>query len=109
MHQDAPYFPHEKGTMMAAVIHLSDAAEEMGCFRVYPGTHKDPQLLPTVPGRSHYIASDDYPIEGGRPLVAQRGDVLFFHYRLIHGSGPNLSQRKRKTVGIIFSRPIVGS
>jgi hypothetical protein len=40
LHSDYRYFPHEKHTMAAAIIHLTDATPEMGCFCVYPGTHK---------------------------------------------------------------------
>ena len=40
MHQDWTYFPTVKDTMIAAVIHVSDATDDMGCFRVYPGSHK---------------------------------------------------------------------
>ncbi|MCG9894266.1 MAG: phytanoyl-CoA dioxygenase family protein, partial [Fimbriimonadaceae bacterium] len=40
MHQDWEYFPSELDTMLAAVIHLSPATDEMGCLRVYPGSHR---------------------------------------------------------------------
>ena len=40
MHQDYHYFPHEKHSMMAAIIHFDDAPLEKGCVRVVPGTHK---------------------------------------------------------------------
>lgn len=40
VHQDWTYFPTEKDTMIAAVIHVSNATDEMGCLRVYPGSHK---------------------------------------------------------------------
>lgn len=97
MHQDWEYFPTEHDTMMAAIIHVSHATEEMGCFRVYPGTHK----LGRIGGTSGNQESDlleKYPIEGSTALVAEPGDVVFFHYCLIHGSLPNTSQNIRKTV-----------
>ena len=37
MHQDYPYFPHERHTMLAASIHLDDTDEENGCLHVVPG------------------------------------------------------------------------
>src|SRR5215207_10813255 len=40
MHQDYPYFPHQRHTMLAAVIHFDDAQLEKGCIRVVPGSHK---------------------------------------------------------------------
>ena len=100
MHQDIPYFPHEKHTMMAAIIHLTDASEEMGCVRVVPGSHLLGALKTQTSGSDvyNYLNPDDYPIEKGTPCPAKRGDVLFFSYLTIHGSGINTSNRVRKTV-----------
>ena len=97
MHQDYPYFPHTLGTMMAAIIHLSEATEDMGCLRVYPGTHKLGPL-PVVDERQAYVDTEQWPIAGATPAPARRGDVFFFNYLLIHGSDINRSQRHRKTV-----------
>jgi phytanoyl-CoA hydroxylase len=96
MHQDYHYFPHTLGTMMAAIIHLSEATEEMGCFRVYPGTHKRGPL-PIVNEKQPYLDPEQWPISGSQALPAQRGDVVFFNYLLVHGSDINRSQRMRKT------------
>ena len=95
MHQDYPYFPHQKHSMTAAVIHLSDADEEMGCIRVYPGSHK---LGPIETWEHHHLDPDKYPIEKATPCPAKRGDLLVFNYLTVHGSGLNLSPRTRKTV-----------
>ncbi len=97
MHQDWTYFPSVKDTMMAGVIHVSDASDEMGCLRVYPGSHH----LGRVEGTSGAQASellDQYPIEGATILEAQAGDMAFFHYFTLHGSMPNRSNHTRKTV-----------
>jgi ectoine hydroxylase-related dioxygenase (phytanoyl-CoA dioxygenase family) len=97
MHQDYPYFPHTSGTMMAGILHLSDATEEMGCLRVYPGTHKLGPL-PLVNEEQPYIDPQRWPISGATAVPAARGDVAFFNYLLVHGSDTNRSQRVRKTV-----------
>jgi phytanoyl-CoA hydroxylase len=97
MHQDWTYFPSFKDTMMAGIIHVADATDEMGCLRVYPGSHK----LGRVEGTSGAEASDlleRYPLDGATVLEAQAGDVAFFHYFTLHGSMPNRSERIRKTV-----------
>mgnify|MGYP003298177780 CR=1 FL=1 len=39
LHQDWSYFPTDHNSMIAAVIHLSDSNEEMGCVRIVPGSH----------------------------------------------------------------------
>lgn len=97
MHQDWTYFPSEKDSMIAAIIHVTNATDEMGCLRIYPGSHK----LGRVEGTSGTTASElleKYPIEGATVLEAAPGDVAFFHYFTLHGSMPNCSQATRKTV-----------
>ena len=107
MHQDFGYFPHERHSMMAAVIHLTDATDEMGCLRVMPGSHKLGPMPPKVDGSQghHYLNPNDYPIEKGTPCSARRGDVLLFTYLTIHGSGINTSNRVRKTVLVQVQDP----
>jgi ectoine hydroxylase-related dioxygenase (phytanoyl-CoA dioxygenase family) len=97
MHQDWTYFPTEKDTMLAAIIHVSRADDEMGCLRVYPGSHR----LGRVADSSGQVDSEvlrNYPIENATPLEAEPGDVVFFHYFTLHGSMPNRSKETRKTV-----------
>jgi ectoine hydroxylase-related dioxygenase (phytanoyl-CoA dioxygenase family) len=73
MHQDYPYFPHERHTVLAASIHLDDTDEENGCLHVVPASHKLGPLEPT--GDSNDL---DTPLEDGTPIPAGAGDVLFF-------------------------------
>lgn len=94
MHQDWGYFPTVRDTMMAAVVHVSDADDEMGCLRVYPGSHKAGRMG----GAMGQDALEGFPLEGGTPVEAQAGDVVLFHYLTVHGSMPNRSSRTRKTV-----------
>lgn len=97
MHQDWEYFPTIKDTMMAGIIHVSSAMDEMGCLRVYPGTHKLGRVAGST-GNTESEMLQNYPLEGATPLEAEPGDVVFFHYFTIHGSMPNRSQAVRKTV-----------
>jgi len=97
MHQDWTYFPTKKDSMIAAIIHVSRADDEMGCLRVFPGSHK----LGRVDGSSGQTESallKEYPIDRAVPLEAEPGDVVFFHYFTLHGSMPNRSSEIRKTV-----------
>ncbi|MAE66877.1 MAG: phytanoyl-CoA dioxygenase [Phycisphaeraceae bacterium] len=108
MHQDFPYFPHDHHTMMAGIIHLTDATEQMGCVRVVPASHKlGPLPLYDDPSGAgnKYLDPQQYPIEDATPCPARRGDVLFFSYLTIHGSGINASDRVRKTVLIQVRDP----
>jgi phytanoyl-CoA hydroxylase len=95
MHQDYPYFPHARHTMLAASVHLDDADEENGCLHVVPGSHK---LGPLEPTEHNQLDRDEFPVESGAVLPASAGDVVFFNYLTIHGSGINTSERTRRNV-----------
>lgn len=95
MHQDFPYFPHTRHTMLAASVHLDNANEENGCLCVIPGSHKSGEL-PHV--GTYYLDHKQYPISMGTPCPAEAGDVLFFNYLTIHGSDCNRSANTRRNV-----------
>jgi phytanoyl-CoA hydroxylase len=95
MHQDYFYFPHERDTMVAAILHFDDAPLEKGCVRVVPGSYKLGPL-PTEPD-GLYLSPQKYPIAEATPCLAEAGDLLIFSYLTIHGSGINTSQEARTT------------
>jgi phytanoyl-CoA hydroxylase len=95
MHQDWDYFPTVKDTMIAGIIHVSKATDEMGCLRVYPGSHKLGRLEQSNGNSDALIA---FPLQNAVPIETEPGDVIFFHYFLIHGSMPNRANEIRKTV-----------
>ncbi len=97
MHQDAPYFPHDKHSMIAAIIHFDDAPLEKGCVRVVPGTHKLGMLEHEKQGGWH-LPFSEYPVETATPCEAEAGDALFFSYLTVHGSGVNVSEEARTTL-----------
>lgn len=99
MHQDWQYFPSVKDSMIAAIIYVSEATDEMGCVRVYPGSHKELGRTGGMMGRGdNEEITDKYPIEKATVLEAEPGDVLFFSYFTLHGSMPNRSDKTRKSV-----------
>jgi ectoine hydroxylase-related dioxygenase (phytanoyl-CoA dioxygenase family) len=105
MHQDYSYFPHDKNSMIAAIVHFDDASIEKGCVRVYPGTHK---LGPIDDGgtRDHSLPKESYSVEKAVPCPAEAGDVLFFSYLTVHGSGINESKEARTTVLVQMRDPL---
>lgn len=104
MHQDAPYFPHDRHSMIAAILHFDDAPIEKGCVRVVPGSHKLGVLDHSSEGGWH-LPFSEYPIESAVPLEAKAGDVLFFSYLTIHGSGINVSNEARTTLLVQMRDP----
>ncbi len=85
--------------MLAGVIHVSAATDEMGCLRVVPGSHKLGRMADSG-GMSETLSDSlkDYPLEDATIVEAEPGDVVFFNYLTLHGSMPNRSTRTRKTV-----------
>ncbi|MEO0248587.1 MAG: phytanoyl-CoA dioxygenase family protein [candidate division WOR-3 bacterium] len=104
LHQDYPYFPHEKHTMLAAIIHFDDAPEERGCVRVIPGSHKLGPLQHLPEGGWH-LPVEEYPLDKALPLPAEAGDVLIFSYLTIHGSGINATNEARTTLLVQMRDP----
>lgn len=105
MHQDHPFFPHERHSMIAAIVHFDDAPEEKGCLRVVPGSHARGPLEHDPTGSFH-LPVDEYPLESSVILPARAGDVLFFSYLTIHGSGVNVSGEARTTLLIQMRDPL---
>lgn len=104
MHQDQPFFPHERHTMMAAIVHFDDAPLEKGCVRVVPGSHKLGPIEHVEEGGWH-LPFDQYPLESALPCPAEAGDVLLFSYLTIHGSGVNTSSEARTTLLVQMRDP----
>ena len=98
LHQDWSYFPTEKNSMIAAVIHLTDSDEEMGCMRIVPGSHKLGTIEKTDGHSFVKGVHDRYQLEDAEPIIVGPGDVVFFHCCSLHGSMQNVSKRPRKTV-----------
>ena len=98
LHQDWTYFPTEKNSMIAAVIHLTESDEEMGCMRIIPGSHRLGQIEKTDGHSFVKGIHDRYHLEDAEPVIANPCDVVFFHCCSLHGSMQNVSKRPRKTV-----------
>ena len=101
MHQDYPYFPHARHSVVAASVHLDDTNEENGCLRVIAGSHKQGPLEAHGPSNTLEV-----PLEDGEPLPARAGDVLFFSYLTIHGSGVNASAARAGTCSSSTAIPL---
>jgi ectoine hydroxylase-related dioxygenase (phytanoyl-CoA dioxygenase family) len=104
LHQDAPFFPHDKHSMIAVILHFDDAPLEKGCVRVVPGSHKQ-GILPHIPAGGYHLDPAEYPVESATPIPARAGDALFFSYLTIHGSGINTSSEARTTILIQMRDP----
>lgn len=86
--------------------------EQNGCLVVIPRTHKNVGLLqhdyPDWAGGVNKMYHGIKGFEGETlvPLCMNKGDTVFFHPLLIHGSGEYLKKTRRKLLGarLIFDR-----
>lgn len=104
MHQDYPYFPHARNSMIAVILHFDDAPIEKGCVRVMPGSYKLGPIEHSTQGGFH-LPFEQYPIESAVPCPAKAGDALFFSYLTVHGSGINVSSEARTTLLVQMRDP----
>jgi non-heme Fe2+,alpha-ketoglutarate-dependent halogenase len=100
-HQDSTYWGLEPPDIVTAWVALSESTHENGAMRVIPGSHK----LDQVPHRDTF-AGDNLLSRGQEIMVEvdkskavelplQPGEMSLHHVRLIHGSEPNPSTRRR--------------
>jgi phytanoyl-CoA hydroxylase len=108
-HQDASYFyfhPHDSvlGTWLA----LDRTAADNGTISVIRGSHKLP-VLPHAAPKGDAVNAGVFGVEGydGHPdevnLEMDPGDCLFFHSRLLHKTGANLSDRHRRVMTVHYA------
>ena len=96
MHQDWSYLPTQTNTMIAGMIHVSEATEEMGCLKVYPGSHKHGRMEASTANDA--VFHKRFPLEGATAIEAEPGDITFFDYFIVHGSMSNRAKNPRKVV-----------
>lgn len=109
LHQDLYYFPFRPADrIVAAWTALEDATTENGCLVVIPGTHKS-QLLPhTYPeweggANKLYHGVKNYNPDDLIPLPMRRGQTVFFHPLLLHGSGSNQTKGFRRSISCHYA------
>jgi ectoine hydroxylase-related dioxygenase (phytanoyl-CoA dioxygenase family) len=102
LHQDHPFFPHTYHRVGAAIFHFDDAPNEKGCVRVIPGSHTAGPREHNPEGSFHLT---DVPFSDAVPQPAEAGDVLFFSYLTVHGSGVNTSNEARTTWLVQYRDP----
>jgi len=102
-HQDRNYWQCTDDTLLTAWVAFDDATPENGCMQMVPGSHKwglikgdffsqDLEAMKRrIEGESGHRFETTYV-----PLKA--GEVSFHHCLTIHGSGPNSTDRPRRSL-----------
>ncbi|MCX6367516.1 MAG: phytanoyl-CoA dioxygenase family protein [Armatimonadetes bacterium] len=105
LHQDSAYFEHRFEGPMASLNYVVDTDLVNGALHVVPGSHKLGQLT-HIDTFSHLgLDPDEWPWEKSLPICGKAGDAIFFHYRCIHGSKENHSEKPRPVFIHRYRRP----
>jgi len=99
-HQDAKYIGFEPYNWVTAWLAITDANEENGCMRMWPGSHKekikdhkDTYNENNLLTRGQTVKN--VPIEKTTPNILKAGQLSLHHPMIVHGSGPNKSNQRR--------------
>ncbi|XP_074214305.1 phytanoyl-CoA dioxygenase, peroxisomal isoform X1 [Camelus bactrianus] len=110
LHQDLHYFPFRpSSSIVCAWTAMEHIDRSNGCLVVLPGTHKGtlkPHDYPQWEGGVNIMfhGIQDYDKDNARVhVIMEKGDTVFFHPLLIHGSGRNKSQGFRKAISCHFA------
>lgn len=101
LHQDNRFLQVSPGTCVAAWLALDPTDAHNGCLQVVPGSHHLDLLCPVPGDLGRSFSAETVPVPPGMGVVdvpMQAGDVLFFHGHLIHGSEPNRTADRFRTI-----------
>lgn len=100
-HQDSTYWGLSSPDVVTAWVALSESTMANGAMEVIPGTH----LMDQIPHRDTFAKNNlltrgqEIAVEVDEaqavPIELQPGEMSLHHVRIIHGSKPNLSPRRR--------------
>ncbi len=110
LHQDSAYWPMEPPALVTASIALDDATPDNGCIKVIPGSHHwGLQEWGHIAQQQEAPLTNRDDIDRTRqidvPLAA--GSAVLFHSLMVHGSGPNQTDRPRNTALYAYFSPHV--
>ncbi|KAJ8964872.1 hypothetical protein NQ314_004554 [Rhamnusium bicolor] len=107
LHQDLHYFPFRPADrIVASWTALERVDEQNGCLYVIPGSHKGSLYKHDYPKgykNAMYHGVQGYDHLAKVHVVMAKGDTVFFHPILLHGSGPNYTQGFRKAISCHYA------
>ena len=79
MHQDYPFYPHQDGRYIDAILHIDTADETSGCLKFLEGSHKLGPLEHSREGSPH-LDQNVYRLQDAVSVPADPGDVVLFQH-----------------------------
>ncbi|XP_077294009.1 phytanoyl-CoA dioxygenase, peroxisomal-like [Arctopsyche grandis] len=113
-HQDLYYFPFRPANrIVASWTAMEDVYKENGSLFVIPGSHKGELFIHRYPvsddnkiNKAYHGIQNEFEIapESERVYVPmEKGDTVFFHPIMVHGSGPNTTKNFRKAISCHYA------
>lgn len=109
LHQDLHYFPFRPADrIVCSWTAMEEITPANGCLIVLPGTHKGVLQQHDYPSWEKGVNKMYHGVRGydNHPVVElpmEKGDTVFFHPILIHGSGANRTTGFRKSISCHYS------
>ena len=105
LHQDSAYFEHRFEGPVGVLNYAVDTDLKNGALHVVPGSHHFGTLT-HIDTLSHLgLDADEWPWERAVPICGAAGNAIFFHYKTIHGSKENHSDKARPVFIHRYRRP----
>jgi len=105
LHQDSAYFEHRFDGPVGVLNYAVDTDLKNGALHVVPGSHHF-GTLEHIDTLSHLgLDAEEWPWERAVPICGEAGDAIFFHYKTIHGSKENHSNKARPVFIHRYRRP----
>jgi ectoine hydroxylase-related dioxygenase (phytanoyl-CoA dioxygenase family) len=105
-HQDQRYWPLDGSRAVTMWMALDECTVEMGTMRFASGTHRLGDLgpLPISDESERQLAAliEREQLSVAEPVVMHAGDASFHDGWVIHGTGPNTTQRHRIAMTVIY-------
>ncbi|XP_074037113.1 phytanoyl-CoA dioxygenase, peroxisomal isoform X2 [Leptinotarsa decemlineata] len=107
VNKDLHYFPcRPANRIVASWTAMERVDERNGCLYVIPGSHTGPLYKHDYPEGSknalyHGVQGMDHLPKVN--VVMEKGDSVFFHPLLLHGSGPNFTKGFRKAISCHYA------
>ncbi|XP_030855396.1 phytanoyl-CoA dioxygenase, peroxisomal-like [Strongylocentrotus purpuratus] len=110
MHQDLHYFPFRPAkSIVCSWTAMEKVHRQNGCLVVIPGSHKGQLMRHDYPKweggvNKMYHGIMDFDASAPRVhLEMEKGDTVFFHPLLLHGSGTNKTSGFRKAISCHYA------
>ncbi|RXG68392.1 Phytanoyl-CoA dioxygenase, peroxisomal [Armadillidium vulgare] len=109
LHQDLYYFPFRPANrIVCAWTAMEKVYRDNGCLFVVPGSHKGKLYQHEYPNWENGVNKAYHGVKGfddvpKQLLEMEKGDTVFFHPVLLHGSGDNITNRFRKAISCHYA------